>query len=377
MLEIDDKGIRIERMDDIILRLSAEYREIYGSDINLDPETPDGQWIGIQAQREMEMQEAFAGLYMMSDPAKAKGVFLDIQAKYAGIYRNRPTRSLLYDVQFNTDIGVNTPKGLILLDKNQRQWRTILPIKTTSTQTLAMLESVEFGAHQLPSGEILKPQRVILGVHSVLTTKQSTLGKNQEKDSEFYARLLRSYHVNNCHDAEGIVASILKLNDVSDAKVYENYTGELDSKGVNPHTTNYIILGGDDVEIANTIISKKTAGTGLQGNTPVTIFYKESDRVITFDRPARIDVSVNIRVRKSSAVVDVDQNAIKEAIASKKFLIAEDVVGGELYCVAGGDSYKIVSIKLSSGDLTDVDEIPVGLRSYAVILKENVNVSVE
>ena len=377
MLEIDDKGIRIERMDDIILRLSAEYREIYGSDINLDPETPDGQWIGVQAQREMEMQEAFAGLYMMSDPAKAKGVFLDIQAKYAGIYRNRPTRSLLYDVQFNTDIGVNTPKGLILLDKNQRQWRTILPIKTTSTQTLAMLESVEFGAHQLPSGEVLKPQRVILGIHSVVTTKQSTLGKNQEKDPEFYARFLRSYHANNCHDAEGIVASILKLNDVSDAKVYENYTGTLDSRGVNPHTTNYIVLGGDNAEIANTIISKKTAGTGLQGNTPVTIFYKESDRVITFDRPERVDISVDIRVRKSSAVVDVDQNAIKESIANKKFLIAEDVVSGELYCVAGGDSYKIVSIKLSSGDLNDVDEIPVELRSYAVILKENVNVSVE
>ena len=50
MLIIDDKGVTVQTLDDVIDELSDGYRAIYGQDINIAPDTPDGQRIGLEAQ---------------------------------------------------------------------------------------------------------------------------------------------------------------------------------------------------------------------------------------------------------------------------------------------------------------------------------------
>ena len=91
MLQITEKGLEIERLDAILDRLSQGMRDIYGQDINLNPDTPDGQWIGILSQGIADINEVIAGVYGMSDPTSAVGQWLDIQVKYVGISRNRAT----------------------------------------------------------------------------------------------------------------------------------------------------------------------------------------------------------------------------------------------------------------------------------------------
>ena len=47
---IDQNGLTIDSLQEIITFLEDGYREIYGNDIILDSNTPDGQLINIQAQ---------------------------------------------------------------------------------------------------------------------------------------------------------------------------------------------------------------------------------------------------------------------------------------------------------------------------------------
>lgn len=376
MLQITEKGLEIERLDAILDRLSQAMRDIYGQDINLNPDTPDGQWIGILSQGIADINEVIAGVYAMSDPTSATGQWLDIQVKYVGISRNRATYSYLDDVQFTVANGTIIPEGYVLTDENGTEWTTVNQATATGTQVNMMLRSVNTGPYHLAAGKELTPKTVVLGVRSVFTTKASDLGAEQETDAQLLSRFLRSYSVNNLDDREGLEASLLALNDVRDAKVYENYTNAIDTNEVEPHSINPVVIGGLDEQIAETIRRKKSLGCGLQGSQEVVLFYEGMDRVIKFDRATQVQITATVTVRRKTAAIDVDQNAIKQAVA-RDGLIAEDVVSGTLYCGTSTSNYSIKSITLSTDTLTDALVIPIGLREYGSIAPEDVEIVIE
>ena len=48
-MTIDANGFKAESFTEILTRLSNGFKNIYGQDINLDQDSPDGQQLGIQA----------------------------------------------------------------------------------------------------------------------------------------------------------------------------------------------------------------------------------------------------------------------------------------------------------------------------------------
>jgi Uncharacterized homolog of phage Mu protein gp47 len=377
VLQILSTGLEIERLDAILTRLSQSMRDIYGSDINIDPDTPDGQMIGIFSQACADINEIISGVYAMSDPTKAVGVWLDIQLKYVGLTRNRQEYSYLNNVTITATNGTVIPSGFTVTDENGVEWQSTSQATVTGSSTSMQFRSSQYGGFNIGSGKELIPKNIILGVQSVITTTNSLLGRLQESDESALMRFLRSYSINNLDDAEGLEASLLSIDDVRDAKVYENYTGSIDARGVEPHSINAIVIGGSDEDIANRIVRKKSLGCGLQGAVSVTIFYKGFDRDVRFDRSEQVDISVKITVVRRSSAIDVNQDTIKNAIANNQFNIADDVVAGSLYCGTNNENYKVKSITLSTSSLTDQLVIPIGLRQHGLISAENVEVTVE
>ena len=159
--------------------------------------------------------------------------------------------------------------------------------------------------------------------------------------------------------------------------IYENWTDTIDAKGVNGHSINVVIVGGNDLEIAETIQLKKTMGCGLQGDTTVQLFHRGIERPILFDRAERVDISVKVTVLRRDASTDVDVDAIKESISNNQFIINDDVIAGSLYCGVNNNSYKIKTLTLSSGAVVDGLIIPIGLRQYGHISPENIEVLIE
>ena len=94
-------GIEVQTFDEIYQELADGYREIYGNDINLDPDSPDGQRVAIEAQARLDVQSFGSLLYNQLDPAFALGQALNSIIKFSGITRRPATRSQV-DVEVTT-----------------------------------------------------------------------------------------------------------------------------------------------------------------------------------------------------------------------------------------------------------------------------------
>ncbi len=87
MLQISDAGIVIDELADIHQRLTEGFRKIYGDDINVDADTPDGQMIGLFSQEIANINQMLTFIIQMLDPYQATGTWLEQRALYAGIVR--------------------------------------------------------------------------------------------------------------------------------------------------------------------------------------------------------------------------------------------------------------------------------------------------
>ena len=85
---IDAAGITIPVYADILDYLQEQYRAIYGSDIDLDEDTQDGQWVAILAQALNDANMTIEQVYQSYSPTFAQGNGLSSVVKINGIRRH-------------------------------------------------------------------------------------------------------------------------------------------------------------------------------------------------------------------------------------------------------------------------------------------------
>ena len=98
MLQITETGIVIDSLLDVHKRLTDGFKRIYGDDISIDADSPDGQMIGLFSQEIDNINQALSMIAQMLDPYKATGAWLEQRAMYAGIVRRGADYSYLDDV---------------------------------------------------------------------------------------------------------------------------------------------------------------------------------------------------------------------------------------------------------------------------------------
>jgi hypothetical protein len=70
---VTDAGISAPPYADILLSLQASYRSIFGSDIYIDADSQDGQWLAIIAAAVNDCNAATIAAYNSRSPATAQG----------------------------------------------------------------------------------------------------------------------------------------------------------------------------------------------------------------------------------------------------------------------------------------------------------------
>lgn len=84
---LDADGLQVATVPEITLALQTGFRGIYGNDINVEANSPDGQMIGIMAQLDSDLLRLLVQTYNSFSPDSAFGVTLDQRVAISGIQR--------------------------------------------------------------------------------------------------------------------------------------------------------------------------------------------------------------------------------------------------------------------------------------------------
>lgn len=280
--QITAAGLETKTTDEIVTGLDASFRTIYGADINLASNTPDGQIIGIFAQEVSDVLDLVTQVYAMFDPDQAIGVTLDFRCAINGIKRKPATFSTT-DISIVTTSSCNligldgkpAPDGteFIVQDNGGTKWILLNSYSISgATTTILVFQAVDAGAILTAANTITIPVSVVLGVASVNNpAAQLTTGQNEEQDGALRLRRQKSVALSSSGFYDALLAALLNIPDVTSAAIYENTTGSTDGDGIPGHSIWVIVAGGTDADIAQAIYAKRNAGCGMYGSISYTI----------------------------------------------------------------------------------------------------------
>lgn len=329
---IDSTGLVLQQLADIVTELENGFKAIYGNDINLDPNSPDGQMINLFAQSKIDILDLISSVYNSFSPNSAIGVSLDQRCAINGIVRKGATKTTV-SITVTTDrvvnlVGVNSGTGTPFTVSDGSGNKFYL---TDDTTTVNGVNSLNFtaavaGAVEVSPGTITTIETITLGVLSV-TNAGGALIQGEDEETDAALRYRRSVSVSNPSSGylDGLTGALLALSDVIYAKVYENNTDVTDSNGIPPHSIWVVVDGGSSTDIANTIYQRRNAGCGMYygtGSTGPTGPAKivSVTQINGFDIPIKYsealyyDLYISLTVLSLVATHSIDENFIKNSI---------------------------------------------------------------
>jgi uncharacterized phage protein gp47/JayE len=269
---ISSNGISIPSFQDILLSLQASYEQIFGSDVQLDPDTQDGQWLSVMAQAIYDCNQACVAVYNQFSPATAVGAGLSSLVKQNGLTRDVATNSTapgtivgrpgteLNNCTIGDNLDLNTvwsiPNGTLIPPTGQ--------VDVTVTCTTQ-------GAIAAAEGTLTVILTPTFGWQTVTNTADATPGAPVEDDAQLRQRQSISTSLPALTPFDSTLAAVGQVTGVERFFGYENDTELTDANGIPPHSISIVVAGGDETAIATAISQKKTPGCGTYGTTSITV----------------------------------------------------------------------------------------------------------
>lgn len=327
--QITAAGLEVKTRDELIAELTTALQGIYGADINLSSNTPDGQLMNIIIQAMLDLEDLLVQVYNGFDPDLAIGAVLDERVAINGIQRQAGTFTLtnvtlVVDRALNLaglDGAINDPNGTGYTVADNAGNNYIL----AASQVIAAAGSYVFQFRAQNSGAVLtvpntitNPVTVVLGVASINNpTAYTSLGQNEEPDSVLKIRRQKSVSLASQGYLAGLFAALENITGVVAVFVYENNTDSTDGDGTPSHSIWVIVNGGSNADIANAIYTKRNAGAGMRGSISYTItqvdgtpFIVRWDTVVPEDLHIKFDVASLNGIDTPNPTFIADQLAI-------------------------------------------------------------------
>lgn len=350
---LDEKGLTVPDLDTVYQWFCDEYRNIYGADVILTPDTQDGQWIGIQAQAVHDLMDVCALIYNSFSPATAMADALDKNVRISGISRKIATYSMC-DVKIIGTAGTEISGGSVK-DNVNRVWnlpdRVTVPVSGEIIVTATAAEPGEWRALPNTLTVINTPTR---GWISVTNENEATPGNSIETDAELRRRQAQSVAMPSQSILSGIVGEVSTIVGVTRLKAYENDSDTTDSNGIPAHSNCIVVEGGDVNLIADAIFRHKTAGSGTYGDTAIEVTDKYGlQSVIKFQRPEYVRIQAEIEIKPLKGYSNVYAEEIKSRLEEyiNGLDIGDNVFIARLIPVilacntSNTDTFDIVSVK--------------------------------
>lgn len=384
----------------LIKDVQNEYISVFGESLNLDPSTPQGRLIEIEANSRKGQLEINAMVANQINLKYATGQGLDALGSLYG--RNRrvatSTVTLCYlsgsaDTVIPADSQAKTSAGDVFYTPNS------ITLDNTGNAT-AYFYSLEQGEIPCEVNTLTEIVTEVVGWDSINNPAGATIGNNQESDNNFRTRIEKSKYsgIGLLGDVESALNS---LEDIISYYIYNNGENEAitieDNVTCNAHSVLVIVQGGDDEEIAEALFKTVSAGCGytaLSGQETVVNIVKnigtmQSTYPITFNKPLPVEFICKVTVGANNYTGSNLENDIKNAInnwANNQVAGVDGLIlGTDVYAFEIGSAIssqipeiiiKNVEIALIGGELSN-SPITININQIGVITNDNITVEID
>lgn len=313
----------------ILAGVQADINAAFGSNLNMDLSTPQGQLASSLAAIISQTYAAFINLANQFNPQFATG---RAQAAIGEIYFLAPNSSQPTTVSCVCvgAQGTVIPTGALVQDTSGNTYACTgggtIPNSGTITLQFA---NTEVGPTPCPANTVTTIFQAINGWDTVNNPSPGTTGSNVETRQAFETRRRASVAANSNNTNQAVLGAVLSVPGVLDAYVIDNPLGTPQTIGGVTLTANSIyvaVTGGAQLAVATAIWSKKPPGCNMNGNTTVTVTGSASlyspplpTWQITFEIPPPLPILFAVTILNSASVpsnaVTLIQNAIISAFA--------------------------------------------------------------
>lgn len=325
----DSNGLQVATRTELLEALTQAFQTIYGPDANLDQSSPDGQLLNIFAQGGVDIRELLMQIYNSFDPDNCSGRILDERCAINNIFRKGGTFTTVpIDITTNRTVTLQgldenyndvNATGYTIQDSAGNQFVLVSTQTLQAGTTRVLFRSKDIGSVQTTLNTITIPVTIVLGVVSVNNPVDATEGKNEESDYDLKVRRRQSVSIGSSGYLNGLLATVLQLDGVTDAALYENFTGEVDANGTPAHCMWLVVEGGSDADIADAIYRKKSYGCNMRGNITYTITTVSAQQFVAkWDEPTEQELYLKFDIIPTSSTVQFDLDAIKSYITSNE-----------------------------------------------------------
>jgi len=301
---LDFSGLRVKSYSEIRQELEDGFHSIFGTELNLNSNTQDGQMINLFAQSGTDMRElilnAFANLFLDD----AQGVALDRAASNVNAKRRIGTRArVTLTLTFNRTVVLtgedndrSKPGVFTVRDNKNNNYRLESSETFSPGEASAIFIAENSGMLDIQPQSITNISTIIAGVTSVINNHEPiSYGSDHENDTSFRARVKLGDSASRDRGSDELIrAAIMEIDGVSDAIVIE------ESGGINA-----LVKGGRREDIARALFYSRAAGVYLSGSE--SVFYRS--REIRFDFAEQQILYYRITLR--------DKNSLNSAIEEK------------------------------------------------------------
>lgn len=313
-------------------------------------------------------------------------------------------RDAIIDADFTVCLNDDSNQ-LIISCNDERRGNALSLSENLTTETVSSLflfHSEEYGKIVLPPKSITKIVTTIVGFNSCYNLPSPSYGRLRETDEEFRQSYLQKIASRSSMMLETIVAAILEnVENVQSVSAYQNDSQEDSTKaaetciekirravdgaggneaivsaiaeydeakqkyenGIPAHSIEVVVDGGDDMAIAEQILTNKAAGIGTHGNVAVEVPDSFGNTItVRFNRPENIYVWLRVVVQKNPTQL-MPANAedvIKDAICgSAAQLDSGDAVLTQDFVVDVRNScFGIAYVDIAAYQSTDLEAAP-------------------
>lgn len=280
-------------------------------------------------------------------------------------------------------------EGNLVLEQTERRYGgTCVPSETLNVVRVG--SPVRFNAEN--TGPLDPPLNTITQINTnydgwTACSNESAayVGRNAETVAEVRQRYASAVYKNSISMKESIQAGLLELADVTAVTVYENRSDET-VDGLKPHSFEAIVHGGDDREIAQTILEKAPIGIDTNGSVMVEVTDSEgTTEKVYFSRPEEIPIYVRVIIEEyteESLPGDL-VNTIKQVVADNgnSLPMGKDVIAqrflGPIYSAVDGISFINLTISTNAGSGFTGETIAIERGQIATFTEDNISVAID